>query len=439
MLYQRSGRKLKRNHSNALPGVIIIYDTETKPTANNDSGRSFSHVFRLGCAISARLKGGKATGITRNDIFEPADFWQLVYSLTGPRHTTWLISHNILFDLVVSGFADQFTSGNLSIDWPRSKRKREHNDPDDPHCSAIAVLKSPPTIIACRCQKTQGRLVMVDTLNWFPMSVKQLGEACKLPKLEMPAFEDSDDAWRAYCFRDCEILLHTFLELVRWVKESRFGMFRYTGPAQAMSAFRHRFMQHDICIHDNAEVRKFERTGYFGGRTEVFHAGQINQTVYQLDVNALFPSVMQTGLFPSKLVRYDLHDGYMELLPAIDWSCSLAEVDLITMVPLFACRVEHGVYYPIGHFRTVLCGRELAYAKRHGHIKAVKSWAEYQCEPLFAEWVTELWQTRQRYKAEGNALYEQFTKRIMNRLYGKFAQWSADWVSVEGAIAPEPW
>lgn len=436
---QFTGRKIKLNHSNALPKYIIAYDTETTREQSDISGRHFSHKFRLGVAIVGRFVKGVEESNKAYRIHSQAEFWALVHATSSPQHTTWIVCHNALFDMVVSGFADQFEQGLLTIDWPRSKRCKDTNDESSVLSGGLCIIEGPPVIIAARSGISNGRLVIVDSLNWFPVPLSELGDAASLPKLDMPSFADSDERWFRYCQRDSEIVFRTFIELMQWVKASDFGMFRYTGPAQAMAAYRHRFMAEQIYCHDNAEIKALERESYFGGRTEVFRMGEIADTVYQLDVNSLFPSVMRGGMFPCLLDRYEQRTDYGPAPDDFQYGSAIAQCHIRTDSGLFPVRLDKRVAYPIGEFCTTLAGEELAFAARAGMIIGIRSWSEYKLADLFTLWVDALWKMRQEYKAAGNALYDQFTKRLMNSLYGKFGQLSPRWENVNNRLAALPW
>ncbi len=436
---QHSGRKLRYNHSNASPRYVIAYCTKTFPTKSLAKYRHFTHRFRLGVAITARIIKDRPTGVVKHRINNPAQFWQLIEQFTGNRHTTWVVCNNAIRDLIVSCMPEQYEMGRISIDWPRSKRKREDNNEDNVHCSGFAVIGQPPTILAFRCAATQGRFVVVDTLNYFSVTLADLGESCGKPKLPEPSIYDDNLSWFADCERDVEIIFDTFCGLQQWISENDFGMFRYTASSQAMSAFRHRFMKRDIYFHDDPDVKKLERSGYFGGRSEVWKLGKINETVHQFDVNALFPSVMRCGMFPNLLDRFELRPELLELRPAIDWERSIAQVEVESNDAIYPVRTTRGVIYPTGTFQTTLAGPELVQAIATGSVRRVGAWAEYKVDQLFTLWVDELWALRQRYKAEGNLLYHRFTKGLMVGLYGKFAQLSPDWVNVPDTLANLPW
>jgi len=428
--YQHTGKAVKLNHSGALPRYVISIAVDEIKAKQPDSDRKTAIRFSRASLVSGRLVSEQMVALKHCNTTDVNDVWQFVYGHTKPRHTVWLIGEGILPQLILCGLPHRFTCGELSIDKPRSPRKQDGTNADQKAKQALAVLENPPTIIGCRVGQTQGRLVIVDLLNWFPQGISAGASAEEFTTTsDDVAFPESNGNRRSAAKR--AIIAHNdFATLIRWVSENDMGLFRYTASAQAMGAYRHRFMEDRIYVHDNQSVQKQERRSYFGGRSEVFRSGVINEPVYQLDANALFPSVMQSGWFPHLLSRYEHREVLLSLLPAIDWSASCADVEICTDRPVFPVRTDLHIIYPIGTFRTTLCGAELEYAYRTGCIRKCASWSEYKLAPLFNKWVTELWAMRQAYKESGNLLYEQFTKRIMNSLYGKFAQLTPAWENV---------
>ena len=439
IINQRSHRMVKNNHASYLPRYLIAFDAETLPIPSDESGRHFSHRFRLATATRGRIVGTEATAIHRAQFSTVDQFWQWLKLNTASNYTTWIVSHNALFDMIVCGFMTRLENAELAIEWPRSNRTKANAAGLTNGSSASCVIESPPTIIAMRIVETGARIVIIDTLNWFPVALSQLGERLKLPKLDMPEFADRDERWFTYCQRDSDICFFAFAELFNFVRVNDLGMFRYTAPSQAMAAFRHRFMEHKIFVHDNLDVKQLERRAYFGGRTEVFKRGAIRETVYQLDVNSLFPSAMQTGSYPCVLDRYELRDSFLELLPSIDWSQSVASVVIDTPEPIYPIRTPNCVVYPTGRFSTTLCGVELDDAHRKGYIRKVGSWAEYRTERLFNKWVSELYALRLAYKENGDSVYEDFVKRLLNALSGKFGEKAPAWTNVYDNRSGLPW
>lgn len=430
MPFQHTGHKIKLNHSNALPNYILSLWVESEGEAIDVSGNRFERRFKAASVSSGRLRDRKVTGRKTEHFTDCDSLWSYIFGFTRGNYTTWLVGHSVLPHLIYAGLPLRFSRGEISIDKPRSKRTREDNDEENPHAQALAVIESPPTIIGCRVGATQGRIVIVDYANWFPGELPTESLPAETATTDSDLEGNTDDGIRSRSNRKAEFIHRSFESLIKWVGDNEMGMFRYTASAQAIGAYRHRFMERQIYVHDNSAVSQLERTAYYGGRSECFYIGNIDETVYQLDVNALFPAVMREHSYPYMLHRYENREQLLELQPSIDWSASVAEVQIHTDKPLYPLRTDTHVIFPVGTFRTVLAGCELYRAAREGIIQKVGSWAEYKMGSLFTKFVDELWAMRQRYKEQGNVEYEKFTKRIMNSLYGKFAQLTPSWVNV---------
>lgn len=436
---QGTGFRLQRNHSNALPRRIISINVESTPKWQTVDGTRIHSSFLCGHAMSGVCRDGGITSIQRHSLSKAEELWQLIDNQTGPNHTTWVISYSVLEHAILCGLTHKFERAELMIDWPRSKRTRETNVEDEPHCQGLCVLENPPTILACRNIASSGRLVFVDLGNWFSLPLDDLAKGCRIERIQKPSNADNIRQWERRCAADCEIVFMTFAELLNWTRREDMGMFRYTAAAQAMAAFRHRYMEHDILIHDNMDVKTLERQSYYGGRTEVFKLGTISENCHHLDVNSLFPGVMRVCNVPFMLDQYELCKDWSSDFAGIDWANSIAQVELHTQSAVYPYRTEGLTLYPTGTFRTVLAGQELEHAANNGHILAFKGIARYRTAVLFRPFVDGLYDMRQAYKRSGNVLYDLFTKRVMNSLYGKFGQKSPRWVNVPKTMAGLPW
>lgn len=436
---QASGHRLRKNHSNAIPRYIIALDTETKRRAASNDEKSFSHKLRLAVVIVGRFQGGKIVGKKTYRCRTKQRIWEIIKQFTGLNYTTWLVCHSALFDMVISGMPEEFENASLTIDAPRAVRKQSDTPVEHVSGGGLCCIESPPFILGCRVGTSQGRLVIVDTLNWFQCPLSDLGRSLGLEKLPMPEWEASDEDWFIYCERDTEIVFNSFVGLISWVKDNDMGMFRYTGPAQSMAAFRHRFMEHDILVHDNLPVKVLERSAYFGGRFECWKIGEINETVHQFDVNALFPSVMRDNAFPVSLDTYNLCSDWRSVDQVDIGDDCIAEVIVSGNSDNLPYRKQQGVCFPSGEFKTTLCGAELGLAIRSGKVSHLRSSARYRRERIFHKWVSSMWSMRQSYKDANNLLYERFTKTLMNSLYGKFGQRSPNWVNIPTRLDALPW
>ncbi len=417
----------KPNHSSQVPRRLVFFDTETNREQDQSYPGGYCEKFRLGYATAGRFEHGKLTRRRELEFYKPLDFWEFALNQCGPRWSTWIFAHNVSFDLLQTHFAILFQRGELEIDKPRAKRKRDTTNGTANNQRGIVVIEDPPTIIGCKHLPSGGRFVVVDSLNWFRCKLSEMGAACGIDKIEGIERNAPDSEWMERCRVDVAILERSMCNYLQFCLDSKLGVFKYTVSGQALAAFKHGRMPFPPCYHDNDKVKALERRGYFGGRTTVFKTGKHEETVYHLDVSSLYPSVMKGNLYPQRLKRCDIRPHPFGMAPSIDFAASVADVCLKTDTPLYPYRTKTDVLYPVGTFRTVLCGPELKAAVESGHVTAWASWAEYDLAPMFDKYVDDFWAMRQRFEASGNLLYARFCKLMLNGLYGKFGQRSPGW------------
>jgi hypothetical protein len=429
---------MRANHSNALPRYLIGVDIATRSIAIDGQANKRIKTFAAGGLVTARYQRGKLGSIDVRAFSDRGALWRRIHEVTRANFTTWIVGHNILLTLRELGIAEQLCESKMLLDAPRKKRTDKTDNELDAWVGGLCCIESPPTIIGMRSPITNGRCVAVDLANWFDKPFPQLCQELGYDYVVDPTDACSTFGVGIVCVDRAALVLNIFVRLMEFVKQNNLGMFRYTAAAQAMSAYRHRFMPTAIYCHDNPQVKLLERSGMFGGRTDCWKIGPIADDTYKLDVNALFPSVMATVPVPYILKRYHLTDQWSSELPVISWSRSIANVAVRSGHCVYPVRLKSEVLYPAGCFRTTLCGLELLHAVNAHNIVAIQSWAEYDTAVLFREFVDELWSMRSQYKRDGNHVYATLTKLLMNSLYGKFAQRSSEWIDRYDLIAPDP-
>lgn len=434
LIPQTSGYRMLKNDGNYLPGRIVAVDTETIPECQNAAGTKHYHRFRLGHIVSCHYRRKQFGTRVSLPITDPLQFWAYIDKLSGKRNTLWVVAHSALFDLVTLGIGDHIESGRYTLDAPRSARRETDDLQIEPVEKVLLAIDNNPFLLCLRCIKTQGRIVFVDTLNWFRSTLAELGDSLGIQKLRFPDFTESDEIWGKYCEQDVKICLEAFCSLIKWHSDNNLGVFRFTAASQALGSYRHRFAPRQIFFHDNGQCKKLERTGFIGGRTECFRIGLVDEPVYQLDVNSLYPSVMRNSRFPFILDAFDGSNLAKNIPNLPDWSACVAECDIIDAPPIYPFREGGLVCYPAGNFRTVLCGPELHHAISNGHVKTIGRYAIYKTAPLFTAFVDEFWAMRAKYKAEGNLVYAGLAKTILNSLFGKFAQKGYRWIECDDVI-----
>lgn len=374
-------------------------DTETDEVPL-DKGRT-GYKLRFGWA--AYTRPSKAGGWTDPDwkkFTHKDDFWLWVMSKChkGQKLTIWC--HNSNFDYpVLDGFASLTELG-----WQLK----------------TAIIDGPPTIV--KYKKDKMTLLMCDTLNLWRMSLKKLGKKVSLEKLEMPDKWGNTELDDEYCRRDIEIIIKALTSWIDLLKANDMGGFRPTIAGQAMQTFRHRYMKDRILIDNHPDALRIARACYHGGRCECHFIGKLNQPIYYLDVNSMYPYVMSYAEMPVKLKAVP-HLCQVHHLPGLlrDY-CICARVRLETDDAFAPVRMKGKLCFPIGRFDAWLTTPEIEYALKIGAITEVYECVCYEkCVP-FREFALDLYSRKEAATREGNTVEAEQWKLLINSFYGKWGQ-----------------
>jgi len=170
-----------------------------------------------------------------------------------------------------------------------------------------------------------------------------------------------------------------------------------------------------------------ERLGYYGGRVEVRHIGLVNEPVYQLDINSLYPTVMLENQYPCRLISHPYGLRPAELKHALRYYDAVAECDLRPGEHCYPYRSGVSVSYVRGAVTTVLAGNELRAAFDRCDVARIKSCYLYESADLFSTFVRHFWPLKQAATKAGNWADELIYKMLLNCLHGKFAQKGRTW------------
>ena len=397
---------LSRNKASQRPTHLIFFDVETKGVKLDDVRTRQDLV--LGWAMYWDRRGaGRAIEPEWFEFTTAEQFWDWVESHTYRKNQTYLIAHNIDFDAQV---LDAFT--NLTeLGWELKS----------------LYLSQATNII--RFQRDSAKIVLLDNLNWFHCSLKVLGESLGEYKLDADPLTVTGAELSAYCRQDVNILYVAQRTWIQFLDDYDLGNWAMTLPSQALKAFRHRFMNVDLLVHQNDPVTKLERSAYRGGRTSVFWKGvTTGQPFYKVDLNSAYPWAMKHFSSPTRLLFYTDRCS-VELLRA--WladRCVVAEVTVQATENCFPVHWRGRNVYPLGKFTTALTTPELNYALARGWIVNVLRAAVYQAEYIFGPYVDHFYGLKSQFGAEHNEPMRYCSKLFLNSLYGKFGQQGATFI-----------
>jgi len=421
---------IKQNHNSESPQACIWFDTETKQVAlrikNRRSGNSkinskqYSNnkpeskcveqrlVFGW-AAYAERYGGGNWTKPQWKRFTTKEEFWAWVETKQRKKRKCYLFCHNTSFDLPVLDAIRQLALTNWHL--------------------KMAVIDAPPTIL--KYKKDTSSIVVLDTLNIFRMSLKELGKQVGLTKLESNLQWDNPEQDDLYCRRDVEIIMKACIVWFDFLVDNDLGGFAHTLAGQALRAYRHRFMPFQILIDNNEKATFTSREAYYGGRTECFRLGYISESLTLLDVNSMYPSKMQRHLFPHHCVGYDKRPTIKSLQYYLKDRAVCSKVTLRTSEACYPKRNKDKLIFPIGEFTTFLSTPELKYALEQGHIVKVHDCAIYEQQPIFKDFIEYFYNERIKASAKGDTTSSNLFKIMMNSLYGKFGQRGIVWEANE--------
>lgn len=387
------------------PKHVICVDTETTAGKENEDGEK-QLTLKLGyaCHIRTRTEGSEHwCKFTTID-----EFWKWLDEEACEQDGHYfLFAHNWHFDFnILDGFRSLVKHG---------------------YRVGRFVIESHPFIVDAYHDEKQVHLTFIDTTNYVLKPLKSIGADLGLPKLSIDFGRADDEALAVYCRRDVEILVLFIRRLLDFIVGNDLGNFQPTIAGLSFSAFRHRFMKHDIVIHDADEVLDLEGDSYRGGRNEARFIGRLKGTVCQLDINSQYPFMMSTQKYPIKLVRrwlwgvtaQQLHDLMQKYLVIARCLINISQPAIGVKRKING---QPKLVFPVGTFEAVLTTPELEWVLEHGKVLEVSDLALYDGANIFEDYVKFFYEKRQEYRKAGNDTYQLMAKIYLNSLYGKFGQ-----------------
>lgn len=430
--------KLKPNEGNEFPRYLAFLDCEAWQVDIDE--KTHDQFFDIGWVAYVDLHN-QDSGWDRAQWFflsKKEDFYTFLDKHLIKKTKLYLFAHQADYDVKVMGLFDELPKRGWELSFDSCE----------------------PNKFIAKFRKDTRTLVVLDVMNLFPMSLEDLGLSVGEKKQNVEfigavahwKIESKDESGEehvtyvpltreeliAYCKQDVKVMLMAMRRWFSFLREHDFGCFSPTMASQAFHAFTHKYMHNEIFVHNNKAAIELERDAYFGGRTEVGLCGrEITQPIAVTDVNSLYPTVMRSTFLPTKLLYGFTNITVSKLEDIIRDHFVVASVTIKTDEPAYPYRTKTGVIFPIGEFKTSLCGEELRYAVSHGHVRRVWRGFVYNQAIIFDTYVEALYALRRQYEEAGDKAYSMFLKRMLNSAYGKFGQRRRSWEKVGDCLLDE--
>lgn len=355
---------LRENAQERSPHRVLVVDTETRPASEADPDR---HVLRLWSARLIRRHATEPAKPRREDHRgrTAGELVELITRVALSNATTWIVTHNLTFDLAVTELPVLLTAAG----WRISEAALTTDDP------------------WCRMTRGSRRLVIADSFSWLPTSVAELGRITGHRKPELPAYDDGDAAWWSRCDADVDITARAILSAMDWWDAGKLGNWSITGPATGWSSYRHRRPHPHVLVVPDPVDRAWEMRAVTGGRKEVRRLGPQPLGLYaDLDIATAHLTAMAALPLPFRRLSHNsslaldsrhLRSQVTDVMGEALVSCSQ---------PRYPWDSGRGTLYPIGTFRSQLAGPELREAADRGELRSIGRNIVYLTDPHMAGW-----------------------------------------------------
>ena len=325
---------------------------------------------------------------------DPGELWQSLIRLARTRHNLVIVGEHIWPVVAAINTWKMVDEGILSLSSPRSKPEALNR--------AIYITYGSPTLITVWLAKSRDKLTFADAGNWGWGSYDG-GSAAR----DAAFLADDLGNLRA----ECQALGMADLELCA----SSIG-YRYWRE--------HHLAEKSVLVHRHPQVLEMEREAYYAGRCECRGTGTPAGRVYRADVTSAYGALAQDIDVPVSLRAYYPNQIAPMILSMADPGSCLADVSIESPAPFAPLRADGKICYPIGRYRTVLAGPELAEAFRRGIVSAVHRYARYRMAPALRTWAAELLGRIAAARAAGDARLTSCLKLAINAGIGRIgARW----------------
>jgi len=400
---QRVWHYVRPNEQTRVPRSLIVFDTEAS-TARVPGGHE--QTWKVAVAWFSKSRKGRAPVQSEGVYLTPVDLWQAVTDHCRRSGRTVMWAHNLGYDArISSAFLDLPQLG-----W------------------ALVAHNVAPRGTWLVWRRERATLTMVDTASVWPTTLASIGKWFGLSKPELPGPDAPMAEWVERCRADVLITRTAVMAYLDWIETADMGNWQFTGAGMAWSAFRHKFLRHNMLVHADEDALAAERRAMWTGRCEAYWHGSIGyQEIQEWDFETAYAQIARDFNVPCQLLgavgprsawRRALDDPQLAIL---------AEVTVTTSVPTVPTLHDGRILWPVGTFRTTLWDVELRAAIDDGATVTFHRGWLYRARPALAEWAQ--WVIDQIHAPAGQCplWLKAILKHWSRALVGRFAMTYSTW------------
>lgn len=399
----RQNHWVRHNHQNRIPSRWIAFDTEAlkqkTPTGEKQT-------WRMGGAVKWRtdLKGGDCAEFEY--FSSPDKLWAWVDDFCRPKQRTVIWAHNLGYDTRIAQLMELLPDLGWHLDW----------------CNMGSQVST------MTWRSDHGTITFADMTSWLPMPLEKIGEMVGLPKLKMPSPSHSVSKWKTYMMRDVDILYRAAKDIIGFVRSEDLGNWQPTGAGMAYATWRHKFLKHDILVHNNEDALKAERKAMHTGRAEAWKHGRlVGDQWTEVDLRQAYVHIARDSELPTKLKWHENSLTLGQYRSLGRWARVLVRAEIRTEVPCVPVYHQGRTIWPTGRFTSWLWDCEFDAALQSGAECSIREAYVYTRAPVLSEWASWVFDVQSRDDAMGSAIVKRWIKHSGRTLIGRLALRTAQW------------
>lgn len=343
------------------------------------------------------------------------ELWDWIDARAKPGERMVVIAHNLAYDLRIADCFAHMLQRGWTLDRIRLDAQQGQ----------------------VRWRHGKRTVLMIDSMAWFPVALKVIGDELGIDKPPLPEVEGAVDEWVERCMVDVTILRTAWRQVIDWLQREDLGVWQSTGAGQAWSTWRHRHMTDRVLVGDDQDVREMERLAVWCGRSEAWKHGVIDGGPFtEWDVELAYLRIMRDCGVPVRAVGRRVNPKPRDLAKWLDKACVLARVRITTTDPIVPTRSDHGIYWPVGTFETVVWDPELHLlfdSDAHVEVLEVVVYHRRAALSSFAEW---LWPMASGDDETEGPVVRRVAKHWSRAFVGRFGVRYTQWEPFGATVAP---
>lgn len=400
---ERSAHWIPENRQERMPARMVFFDTES----NEDRRDDFAiQSWRTGSAIRWRndLKSGDhREGRAFSD---PYSLWQWISDYCRKGHRTVVWAHNLGYDVRIAQVFKILPDLGFELEWCNLDRN----------------------VSSMTWRSDRGTLVFADTWTWIPLPLNVIAPMTGLVKFQMPAPSASMESWNDYCMRDTEIGYRVVTQLIDFIRRERLGNWQPTGAGMSYATWRHRFLNHQVLVHDDPDAIQAERAAMHTGRAEAWRHGKLGISTWtEVDMRNAYLVIGAECELPRKLRSHYGRITSKQYSRLAGNYRVLCRVRVDTRIPVAPCKVGGRILWPVGHFETWLWDTEIDCALRYGADIRIEECYVYARDPILRDWAEWVIRVLRDETYTQNTIAQTWIKHCSRALIGRLALRVPSW------------